>query len=313
MFKTGISTLEDLKDKNRHFTWLGKQKNISITLYDQIQNEDNVDELAEQILLLSADDRGAYKRTYSKRFEKFDEHIIEHLKNYFTDDNLELSIHDVAVSDGRTAGDFFKKLIPYFPHVNYEASDYNPYLYSIKKGRLTVILSDTYKPIEILYPPFVFNISKRDSYKYYPLNHVVRLYLMYFRMPSMIKKFQKNKAIAKKILMFDSSVVQLTRQDQRFRLDKHSVLDSFDEQVHIIRAMNILNVSYFNDEDFKKILNNIHHGLNNNGLFITGSNQNAGSTVHGGIYQKTAESFSLLWQSGEGSPIKDIISAFKMH
>jgi hypothetical protein len=74
--------------------------------------------------------------------------------------------------------------------------------------------------------------------------------------------------------------------------------------------MNLLNRSYFTDDQFRVILKHIHSGLLDGGLLITGSNQDAGSLVNGGIYQKTKQGFNEIYQSGGGSPISDLIQSF---
>ena len=79
MIKTGITKLNQLSNDK---TFLRKElKNVSITLYDQTLNLVDADNLAERILLLFSDERGAYKRTYQKRFEAFDCAIIKMLQN----------------------------------------------------------------------------------------------------------------------------------------------------------------------------------------------------------------------------------------
>ena len=79
MFKTGITHIRDIHSKG--LTPFRKTfKNVSITLYDQILNEPDAEVLAERILLLFADERGAYKRTYARRFKQFDGVVLNFLK-----------------------------------------------------------------------------------------------------------------------------------------------------------------------------------------------------------------------------------------
>jgi chemotaxis methyl-accepting protein methylase len=88
---------------------------------------------------------------------------------------------------------------------------------------------------------------------------------------------------------------------------QHNVLNKLTENYNIVRAMNILNTSYFSTDEFKIVLKNIYQALKENGFFITGSNQDANSLVHGGLYQKTPKGFKKLWQSGDGSPVDEMI------
>lgn len=100
------------------------------------------------------------------------------------------------------------------------------------------------------------------------------------------------------------------KNNEHFRLTQHDVLKPFKDRFTFIRAMNVLNPSYFSNDDFPKIIRHMHNGLEDDGLFITGSNQEANTTVNGAIYRKYKEGFSLLWCSGKGSPIHDYITGF---
>ena len=86
-------------------------------------------------------------------------------------------------------------------------------------------------------------------------------------------------------------------------LDKYPVSKSF----HIVRAMNILNVNYFSRPEFKLIITHIFDSLADGGLFITGSNQNSSSLVHGGIFLKTQSKYKKIYGSGEGSYVEELI------
>ena len=307
MIKRGITKAKDILSKS--ITPFRKElKNVSITLYDQIIKEPNADELAERILLTFSDERGAYKRTYAKRFEDFDGHILSILKDNI-DQSTVLSFHDVAVSDGRTAIDFFERLLAYYPNLTYVASDYNPSVFILEKGKLKVTLSHTDKILEIMYPPFVFNTIKRDHYRYYPLNHVMRFMLQHTLVKSLMRLYRSGNLKTKELLLFAPRALDKMKQDKRFILEQHSLLNPFQKQYDVIRAMNVLNPGYFSEEEFFKVLRHIYDGLLDDGLFITGSNQEGGSVVNGGIYQKTHCGFKHIWRSGQGSAIENYMLA----
>ncbi len=302
MIKTGVYNLQDIQKKGT--TPFRKElKNVTITLYDNIKDLPNADELAERILLLFSDERNAYKRTYVKRFEEFDFTSIQYLQSILKKTEP-LKFHDVAVSDGRTALDFFDKMVKVFPHIEYLASDYNPKVYVLEKGKCKVTLSHTGKILEIFYSPFVFNTMKRDSIRHYPLNHFIRFIVQFLAVAPLIKEYRDGKVKAKELTLFAPKVLITAKNDSRLSLTQHDLLQPFKEQVDVIRAMNVLNVSYFSEKEFSTVLKNIHDGLKENGLLITGSNQESGTIVHGGIYKKTKDGFQTVQQSGEGSSIE---------
>jgi hypothetical protein len=307
MIKTGITELSQLlNDKN----FIGKRiKNVSITLYDQTLSVPDGDKLAERILLLFADDRGAYKRTYQKRFEAFDLSVIKALQKV-APPPLQ-TFHDCGVSDGRTALDFFEKIVPAFPDIQYFASDYNPCVFVLEKGKLKVTLSHTGKILEILFPPFVFNKSKGNRFLLYPLNHLIRFCVEKLWVNSLLKKYHQGLIKAKELLLFAPKVLQKAQTDKRFQLGQHNLLQPFKGRACIIRAMNVLNPSYFSKTEFAQVIRNLYEGLRENGFLITGSNQEAGTIVNGGIYQKEGKGFKKIFDSGKGSPIESLLLNFK--
>lgn len=305
MIKTGIYKLQDIQRKG--VTPFRKElKNVSITLYNDIEERPDADELAERILLLFSDERSAYKRTYVKRFEEFDATVMKCLNRFFKNDES-LTFHDVGISDGRTALDFFEKMVLAFPNIQYTASDYNPKVYVLEKGKCKVMLSHTGKVLEILWPPFVFNTIKRDSIRHYPLNHLVRFIIQFLVVSPLVKKHMTGKIQAKELTLLAPQVLKVSKNDSRFIITQHDLLQTFKEQVNIIRAMNVLNLSYFSEKEFSTVLKNIHGGLKEEGFLITGSNQESGTIVHGGIYQKTRNGFQKVQQSGEGSAIEKLL------
>jgi hypothetical protein len=305
MIKTGITKLNQLSNDKTFFR--NELKNVSITLYDQTLNISDGDQLAERILLLFSDERGAYKRTYQKRFEVFDLAVIKVLNELPSPQTF----HDCGVSDGRTALDFFEKMAMDFPKISYFASDYNPSVFVLEKGQLKVTLSHTGKILEILFPPFVFNKIKRDSFRHYPLNHLILFCIEKLMVNNLLKGYQQGLVKAKELLLFAPKVLQKAQTDKRLQLGQHDLLQPFKEPACIIRAMNVLNPSYFSETEFAQVIRNLYEGLRENGLLITGSNQEAGTIVNGGIYQKKGSVFTKIFNSGEGAPIESLLLNFK--
>lgn len=262
----------------------------------------------QRILLLFADERGAYKRTYQNRFEAFDRAVVNRLKT-FTPPRI---FHDCGVSDGRTALDFFEQIVSVFPDIQYFASDYQPSVFVLEKGKLKVTLSHSGTVLEILCAPFAFNKVKRDSFRHYPLNHLIRFCIEKLWVNSLVEKYHQGLLQAKELPLFAPKVLQKARTDQRFQLGHHDLLQPFKERACIIRAMNVLNPSYFCESELTQIIRNIFDGLNHKGVLITGSNQEAGTIVHGGLYQKDGNGFKKIFTSGEGSPIEALLLHFKV-
>jgi chemotaxis methyl-accepting protein methylase len=106
--------------------------------------------------------------------------------------------------------------------------------------------------------------------------------------------------------------LNLARLDPRFHLGEQNILEPLatPEPPHIVRAMNVLNATYFTQEDLSRILGNFHTALRTGGWLVTGYNEDAGSQVHGAIFRKTDAGFERLWESGRGPQMQDRILAW---
>jgi CheR methyltransferase, SAM binding domain len=92
----------------------------------------------------------------------------------------------------------------------------------------------------------------------------------------------------------------LAKRDRRFRLLDHDLLAGapFPVPVDVVRVMNVLNSSYFSDQDLARTVGRIFDSLGEGGLLVVGSNEEAGSQVRGAIYRKVNGGFAELARSG---------------
>src|SRR5262245_13144813 len=109
MIKTGLYRLEQLSSSAKTRGFFGGTRRVSITLYEKLDGMKEAQEWAEQILFSYCDARGIYKRTYACRFDQFDDMAIDCLGQAFPASRT-LTMHDIGVSDARTACDLFHKL-----------------------------------------------------------------------------------------------------------------------------------------------------------------------------------------------------------
>lgn len=297
LLNTGIYNIGQLAEPKCFKNLFGRDKRISITLYDQILSHSKADYLAERILLLFTDERGAYKRTYANRFAEFDQ-IIKNIliANFNTYDFLK--IHDVAVSDGRTAVDFFNDISSAFDDLRFIASDYNPKVKIIERGNIKLTLGLDDKLIEIVWPPFVFNAVLPDRYWYEPFNRILQFFVEKIIVPPIMHAYKSGEIKPRDIYLYAPETLKLAKANKQFILSEHNILSPFTEEINVIRAMNVLNPGYFTKHEFASIVNNVYSGLVTNGLFIVGSNQDSGTIVNGGVYKKIEHGFEKLWQSG---------------
>lgn len=289
MIRTGIWKISQINQANDVKGFFGGTRRISIALYNELVKKS--DELAEVLLLNYSDSRGAYKRTYRHRFENFDRTNLQRIKSAFPS-NGSLRIHDMGVSDGRTALDFFALLAPEFPDLEYVASDFETDIHIHRDGEISVAIGRNGTINEIVYPPFVFNLSKLESASNYPVNHLV---LIRAKQHARRIAAQANTEPSETIKLFCPDAVKLTLHDSRFRLAEHNLLDPLPAgKLHVIRAMNVLNASYFDQPQMEQIARHFHNALLDGGLVLFGSNEAPNTPIQGGVFRKTGNRFENI-------------------
>jgi hypothetical protein len=301
MIKTGLYRIEQLSTPRKIKGFFGGTRRISITLYDKLAHVNGAGEWAERILLHYSDGRGVYKRTYQRRFDQYDAVAIERIGQTFQDRRA-LTLHDIGVSDARTACDFFAKIAARFPDLTYYASDYEPSLFVLRSGggRMVVTLNSKGDLIEVVTPPFVFNLAKPENFLLYPINYAFFLFARAVQVPRALANYRAAKIKPEPLVLFCPEANELSETDVRFRLLEYDLLkpSSLPRQVDVVRAMNVLNSSYFNPEQLSVAVGHIFKSLAVGGLLILGSNGEAGTEVRGAIYRKRGEGFEELAKSG---------------
>ncbi len=73
--------------------------------------------------------------------------------------------------------------------------------------------------------------------------------------------------------------------------------------------MNLLNRSYFSDDQLATALGRARDSLAEGGWLAVGSNEEAGSAVDGAIYRLRGGRFERRFASGRGSAIEELVRA----
>ena len=309
MFKFGVYSIKQL-EKGKTRTFFGATKKISVSLLDDIRKNDMISDAYASLMYNLSDDRGSFKRTYRSRFDNFDNRCIDTITKNFSAPDIQ--IHDVAISSGETAVDFFRKLQSRYRSLSYFATDYDPYLTVIRQRALAVSLTSNGSIVQLVLPPFVFTPKKPDRL-FYPINRLLCYLVLKFwakRLLNMYKEDRLPLANVQKVNLFCPQALTLANRDSRFKLGQYDILSSADNVFDCIRAMNVLNQSYFSGADFHTILRNFHEAIRENGLLIVGSNTGPGSPVSGAIYSRSHSTFDLIWSSETKPTIDKHVGVF---
>src|SRR5262249_12000627 len=266
--------IEQLSSLRKSRGFFGGTRRISVTLYDKLVGIRDGEKWREQILSLFSDGRGAYKRTYGRRFDDFDALAVRHITEAFAAQRA-LVIHDAGVSDARTACDFFHSAATRFPCLTYYASDFEPALSILRLGNTKVVTNQNGQILEIVLPPFVFNTIKPEDFRLYPINYLFFQIARKICAPRVLAAWRDGTVQPSSLSLFCPEATELAQRDNRFCLLDHDLLGSapFPVPVDVVRAMNVLNGSYFTEREFAQIVTRIFHSLVDGGLLIVGSNE----------------------------------------
>jgi hypothetical protein len=186
--------------------------------------------------------------------------------------------------------------------LNYYASDYEPSLLVLRsgKGGTVVTLNKKGEAIEIVMPPFVFNLIKPENFLFYPINYAFFLFARAIVLRRTLAKYRAGTIEPLPLVLFCPAARDLAASDGRFRLLEYDLLKphTLPRRVDVVRVMNVLNSSYFDAQQLSIAVGHIFESLAIGGLLIVGSNDEAGTQVRGGIYRKLDQGFQALAKSG---------------
>ncbi|HTX86738.1 MAG TPA: class I SAM-dependent methyltransferase [Candidatus Nanoarchaeia archaeon] len=315
MYQSGIYNISQLSADLKTIPFIAT-KPVAIDLYAQTrQLNPEQRQAAEERILNFAFSDGSYKKTHSRRFDDFDDQVIAYLQKNL-DRGKKYKFHDLAVSDGRTSRDFYLQLEKIFPALDYYASDKNMFvdIFPDRKNKIRRIAKDEKgKILQIILPPFVLNIySPKRALRFkikkailYPINLILAKLLLW---PPALELFIKiDPAEKRRIALISGEARELAATKNNFHLQSFDLFQKSPDKFDLIRAMNVLNISYFTPAEVKKIAANIFASLAEGGLFIVGSNLSAGTPVNGDLLLKKNGQWQSVLKFGRGTNFREII------
>jgi len=314
MFKFGIHKKEQLTPDHLE-GFFRVRKFIALDLYTALDNHPphDRDRIQERMLCRFSNKNGTFKYTHARRFDDFDTFAITSVRSAFPPDK-EIRVHDMGSSDGRTSCDFYDTLSGiYGPRLKFVGSDYVTFLHVVRRKSSTrrVIVDEREDVVQIITPPFVFNVIYPENKLLYPLNHFIRYFVNRWYVRPLMRAYKAGDPSVERtridLLCYQCRVNCASKQN--FRFISYDIFSRPTEHFDVIRAMNLLNLSYFSREDLMKAIANVIASLDEGGLFITGSNLEAGTSVDGAIYKKSGGRLEKLGVSGNGSQVDDLIKA----
>ncbi len=299
----GIYRPEQLR-KLRIDTTFGRRRKFALDLMAEIEQLDD-SKVKGAFLETLVDGAGVFKRTYSGRFPAFDIQILDCMAKLKLPHPMR--VLDVAISDGSTSVDFFKQVAEHFKGAFTFTGTDRDISYLVISQRKTpqrrVILTRRADILQIIWPPFVFNGAHSDYSRLFAINRIARPYVLRYARQLVERWKRSDPTLVQRELTFACKPFrELLAEDGRLRFAAWDITTPWTgEKAHCVRAMNILNPSYFPMDRLSAIVRNLMESTVEGGLIAIGSNEGPESEVDGAIYRVEAERLIELKSTGAGA------------
>jgi SAM-dependent methyltransferase len=264
------------------------------------------DEILSQTLAAFATRSGALKWTQSRRFADFDTQIVDLIRARLGGGRA-IEVLDVGVSDGRTSVELFQQLRSNGVAIGrYVASDYAPdvQILTDRAGGVSVVVDPRNgTPLQVIRPPFVFNLANSESPYLFPINRLLLRWLLATSVPGLLRRAtQGDPSVERRTeLLVHPDCLELMRREPSFTFEHLDIVQPVRGTYDVLRAMNVLNRSYFPADVLGRIFEHLHRTIRPDGLLVVGANTERGRQVNGTVYARRVDGFEALITSGEGS------------
>ena len=306
MFRLGVTNISDLR---RQLSTNGRAA-VDIALFLEVNSAVADDEEA-QVLQSAVLSRmrfrnGTYKRTSPNRFDGFDQRLIKVANEAFPQGAIQ--ILDVGVSDGSTSAALvrsFKKqagrkveLLGIDRYMNVEIRRH-------KKRPIQFAFDACGDLVQVRCGNFVFNCHALESWIRFPVNRFLGNLLI----PRWRRVFADGNGpdFNRNNVNLFGRLASSMKESGAMDLQEGDLFHPPPGPFQLVRAMNVLNPSYFPSESLAKAVIALRSSLVDDGLLAVGSNENAGSPVEGAIYRRTETGFERVEQADRPCRIDSII------
>ena len=228
------------------------------------------------------------KETFNGRFIDLDNDALNFLKGG-------MSVHDVGCSTGVTSLELYETCEKNNLKLRYHISDKFTSLFFSGKFLTTVFDKDG-KIRQIYFLNVLFD-------KHLSLAFFASKFLSIFFSRTII--MDVNKKNITKISLLDPKVQALEKEGKVTVLD-YDVFEGTNEKYDFIRCMNVLNKSYFSDDQIKLGLENLFKSAKENGYLLIGRT-NKHYVNRASLYKKNSNSFTLIKTYNGGSEVDDLL------
>ena len=258
---------------------------------------------------------GVTKTTYAERFTDLNSLCLNYLPK-----NEELKINDVAVSSGISTLEWNEQLKEKGYKVNIVGGDISVDAYYVKVfWVISALYEKGYFPLQFEIGSFRFPLMVvkgfLKSFVFHFFNAIINLG---FALTPEAKKIVFNGGIDSYFGLFIKlKKVELISPLLKWEENKHiriieddifKITPEFSQKFSVLRAANILNLGYFNDQTLTQLLITLRYRIKPGGLFIVCRTRKSDTLNHATIFRlKENGQFEKLDRLREGSEIEHLV------
>jgi hypothetical protein len=255
---------------------------------------------------------GTFRTTFRERFRDVDEIAMKWLGKFHPPD-ANIAVQDRAVSTGITSWEWAERVFRTYPAALFEASDLLVMFIevSLPTGEIFIVEPNG-RPLQYIKPPFVVSLQHPERRRY-PVNRWIaararrRFDQLGFEQAWMTSAPPGVRV--RTIPYVHPYVLQFGRQHPQFQFRERSVFDRTPAACDALRTMNILNRSYFSEEQLRDGVRAVFESLRPGGIWIVGRTLEEDFSNHAAFLRRTENGWELLERIGQGSEIEELALA----
>lgn len=270
---------------------------------------------------------GVYRTTYRQRFKNLNPRVNQILAQTFASSE-KLLVEDWAASDCLTSSEWARELFPLFPHLSLIASDLLLFLVEAREANTEKrwIFEPDGNPLQYVNPPFVIRLSQPEPWvflfnwllyrsalrRWQQMKDTLRIPDSWKDSPTGESAKQGNFEL-RKLSLIHPEALQLTTEDKRFAVRRHSIFEPSSRMNHVIRSMNIYNRAYFSEEQLRRGIQCVGESLLSGGIWIVGRTIDKEASIQEVTVLRKTDSgeFTVIERVGPGSEIEDLAVSVK--
>ena len=257
----------------------------------------------EDICITLRTANGTFRTTFRNRFRDVDAAAIRWMERFHGTAPV-IRIQDRAASNGLTSAEWAQSLFEHFPAVEFEASDLLVELLELSRGTgESWIAEPNGTLLQYIGPPFVVSLHHPESWRNPLLRWVAA------RARKRFANYPRDEYRVRPISCIHPEARALCKTNPAFRVVVRSVFDHTAGACHVLRTMNILNLSYFSREQLAEAASAAFDSLRPGGIWIVGRTREEDFSNHATLFRRGENAWEPLERIGNGSEIEEVALA----